>query len=336
MGEEVPLGYVGDGTMNWSVKAFTIFGIPVRLHWTLLFILAYHFWGPIGSGAGSYWLAYIGAGLLLNFTIILIHELGHCWATRRAGGQVDQILLWPLGGMAYVGHSDDPRTDMFVAVSGPATHLFGGAACAGAILLMGLPWDWNYINPIAARTWWFGFGPTLVVDALWVNAMLFGFNLFVPAYPLDGGRILLDFLTIRMGSWRAARTAGTVSIVIAIAILALAFMARDFFLGLIAVWVLLQAMQLRAVGGPDSEFSPHGYSDRGYAIPDTPRKEGFFQRRRRLRRERKLARRAEEEVALRGVVDQLLEKVSRSGMESLTPAERRKLEEASARLRRHG
>jgi len=321
--------------MNWSFKAFTIFGIPVRLHWTLLFILAYYFSGPIASGAGSYYLAYVGAGLLVTFTIILIHELGHCWATRRAGGHVDQILLWPLGGMAYVGHSDDPRTDMFVAVSGPATHLLGGGVCAGLILLLGIPWNWNYINPIADHSWWFGFGPTLIVDALWINAMLFAFNLFVPAYPLDGGRILLDYLTLRVGSWRASRVAGTVSMVIGVGLLMLAIMARDIFLGLISVFVLVQAMQLRAVGSPDREFSPHGYSDRGYRIEE-PRKEGFFERRRRLKRERKLARRAAEEAALRRVVDDLLEKVSRSGMESLTPAERRTLEEASARLRGRG
>lgn len=320
--------------MNWSWHAFTIAGIPVRLHWTLLFVLVYYLFGRTGGEIDPLWTPYLAAGFGMQFAIILIHELGHCWATRRVGGHVDQILLWPLGGLSYVGHSDDPRTDMFVAVSGPATHLLVGGLCAGLILLLGIPWSWDYINPISKRLWWFGFGPTLAVDALNVNMMLLAFNLFVPAYPLDGGRILLDFLTLRLGSWRAARAAGTVSIVLGMAIVILAFAGRDFFLAFIGVWVLLNAMQLRAVAQTDDDYSPRGYSDRGYAIPDTPRREGFFQRRRRLKRERALARLDAEEAELRRRVDELLDKVNRGGMDSLTPAEKKTLEEASSRLRR--
>jgi len=321
--------------MNWSWHAFTIFGIPVRLHWTLLFVPAYYLFGRIGGGTDPLWTAFIAAGLVMNFVIILIHELGHCWAARRVGGQVNQILLWPLGGMAYVGQSEDPRTDMFVAVSGPATHLLVGALCAGLILSLGIPWNWDYINPISNRMWWFGFGPTLAVDALNVNMMLLAFNLFVPAYPLDGGRILLDMLTLRLGPGPAARTAGTVSIVLGIAIVILAFASRNFFLAFIGVWVLLNAMQLRAVSQVDDTYSIKGYSDRGYRFEE-PRKEGYFARRRRLKRERALARRDAEEAELRRRVDELLDKVNRGGMGSLTPAERKTLEEASARLRRNG
>jgi len=320
--------------MNWSWHVFTIAGIPVRLHWTLLFVPAYYLFGRIGGGTDPLWSAFIAAGLVMNFAIILIHELGHCWATRRVGGHVDQILLWPLGGMAYVGHSDDPRTDMFVAVSGPATHLLGGVLCVGLIFLLGIPWNWDYINPISKRLWWFGFGPTLAVDALNVNMMLLAFNLFVPAYPLDGGRILLDILTLRQGSWRAARTAGTISIIIGIAIVLLAFTTRDFFLAFIGVWVLLNAMQLRATTQADDTYSIKGYSDRGYRFEE-PRKEGFFAKRRRLKRERRVAQLDAEEAELRRRVDELLDKVNKDGMASLTPTERKTLEQASARLRRH-
>jgi Zn-dependent protease len=319
--------------MNWSWHAFTIAGIPVRLHWTLLFVLAYYLFGRIGGEVDPLWTLYIATGLAMNFAIILIHELGHCWATRRVGGHVDQILLWPLGGMAYVGHSEDPRTDMFVAVSGPVTHLLGGALCVGLILLLGVPWDWNYLNPIARRDWWFGFGRTLPVDALNVNMMLLAFNLFVPAYPLDGGRILLDILTLRMGTWRASRVAGTISIVIGIGIIVLAFISRSIFLAFIGVWVLLNAMQLRAVAQADDTYSIKGYSDRGYRFEE-PRKEGYFAKRRRLKRERIVAKLDAEEAELRRRVDELLDKVNRGGMGSLTEAERKTLEKASSRLRR--
>lgn len=323
--------------MNWTWHVFTIARIPVRLHWTLLFVLAYYFLGPPARGADASVMAFLAALVVMHFAIILVHELGHCWATRRVGGQVDQILLWPLGGMAYVGHSDDPRTDMFVAVSGPATHVFLGGACAALVFLLDVPWHWSFISPIGGvyGTAGLSYGELFLVYALNANASLMAFNLFVPAYPLDGGRILLDFLTLRMGSWRATRVAGTISIVIGVAIIVIAFMTADIFLGLIGVWVLVNAMQLRAVQAPDHEFSPHGYSDRGYRIEE-PRKEGYFARRRRQKRERALARRDAEEAELRARVDELLDKVNRGGLESLSPAERRTLEEASNRLRGRG
>jgi len=136
-----------------------------------------------------------------------------------------------------------------------------------------------------------------------------------------------------MGDWQAARVAGVISIVIGSLLLLVAIWSQQFFLGLISVWVILEGSQLRASAGPDRDFSPHGYSDRGYRI-EQPRKEGFWQKRRRLKRERLLAKRDAEEAALRAKVDELLDKVNRGGMGSLTPKERKALEEASARLRR--
>lgn len=322
--------------MNWSWHAFTIARIPIRFHWTLLFVLAYHLSGPIRGGEGTRIILYVLAAIFANFAIILFHELGHSWATRRVGGHVDKILLWPLGGMAYVGHSDEPKTDMFVAFCGPATHLLLGGAAAGAILLLGIPWDWSYINPIGRATPLYvdTLSQYFLLDFLNMNAMLMAFNLFVPAFPLDGGRILLDFLRLRMGDFAASRTAGTISMVLGIGLLMLAIMSSNFFLGLIAAMVLLEAIRLRSIT-PDSEYSPHGYSDRGYRIEE-PRREGFFARRRRQKRERALARRDAEEAELRAKVDELLDKVNRGGINSLTPAERKTLEDASSRLRRNG
>ncbi|HEU4338761.1 MAG TPA: site-2 protease family protein [Planctomycetota bacterium] len=321
--------------MNWAWHAFTIFRIPVHLHWTLIFVVAYWMFGPIQAGAGPEWIAFVAAGLVVQFAVILFHELGHSWASRRVGGHVDKILLWPLGGLAYVGHSDEPRTDIFVAVCGPATHLLLGGAAAAAVFALGIPWDWSYINPIGRPDppYWPGYGYYFLLYFINMNASLMAFNLFVPAFPLDGGRILHDWLRMRMGEWQANRTAGTVSIVIGSALLLLAIWTASILLGVISVWMILQAAQLRAMAGADSAYSPHGYSDRGYRFEE-PRKEGYFARRRRLKRERALARRDAEEAELRAKVDELLDKINREGKDSLTPSERKTLEEASSRLRR--
>jgi len=321
--------------MNWSWHAFTIFRIPVQLHWTLIFVVAYWMFGPIRAGAGPEWIAFLAAALVVQFAVILFHELGHSWATRRVGGHVDKILLWPLGGMAYVGHSDEPRTDIFVAVCGPATHILLGGAATAALFALGIPWDWSYINPIGRPVppYWVGYGGYFLINFINMNAMLMAFNLFVPAYPLDGGRILHDWLRMRMGDWQANRTAGTVSIVIGSLLLLLAIWTTSILLGIISIWIILQAAQLRAMSGADSAYSPHGYSDRGYKFEE-PRKEGYFARRRRLKRERIAARLDAEEAELRAKVDELLDKINREGKDSLTPSERKTLEEASSRLRR--
>jgi Zn-dependent protease len=322
--------------MNWSWHAFTIFRIPVRLHWTLVFVVAYWLSGPIRGGAGAEAVLFTLGALVMNFGIILFHELGHCWATRRVGGHVDQILLWPLGGFAYVGHSDEPRTDIFVAFSGPATHILLGGLATVAIFALGVPWNWGYLNPIGDLRGVYaeGYLELFLIIFLHVNASLFAFNLFVPAFPLDGGRILLDYLRIRMGDLQASRVAGTISLVIGVIMLVAAILLSRLMLGFIAVMVLLEAMRLRMMM-PESEYSSHGYSDRGYRFEE-PRKEGFFQRRRRQKRERALARRDAEEAVLRARVDELLDKVNRGGINSLSPSERKTLEEASARLRKGG
>jgi Zn-dependent protease len=324
--------------MNWSWHAFTLWRIPIRFHWTLLFVVLYWMSGPIREGAGAEVIAFVAAGLVMNFSVILFHELGHSWAARRVGGHVDQILLWPLGGMAYVGHSDEPKTDMFVAVSGPATHILVGGAAVAALFLLGIPWDWSYINPLGRPT-------AMHVDGLWeyfllyvlnVNVMLMSFNLFVPAYPFDGGRILLDFLRMRMGDGRAHRTAGNISLVIGVVLLvvAVAMPPGNIFLAFISVWVILNAIQLRSMS-PDAEYSSHGYSDRGYRFEE-PRREGYFAKRRREKREKAVARRDAEVAELKARVDELLDKVNRGGINSLTPAERKTLEDASSRLRGKG
>ena len=116
------------------------------------------------------------------FGTVLVHELGHCFATWHVGGEVHEILLWPLGGLAYVGHDGDAGAEVKVALAGPLTHL---PQTLIWLILLAI----GDAGDVSLRTTG-DFFADLCRDAIVLNLLLFLFNLCVPAYPLDGGRIL--------------------------------------------------------------------------------------------------------------------------------------------------
>jgi hypothetical protein len=146
----------------------------------------------------------------------------------------------------------------------------------------------------------------------------------------------MAWLTIRMGAGPAMRTTAVIAIPTGVIIAMLGFMQSNFMTVLLGLWVTVQSIALYGQAHQASEYGEATYSGRGYVIRPDP-KEGFWQKRRRLKRERALAKRDAEEAELRRRVDELLDKVHQGGgMASLTPAERKALEDASARLRGKG
>jgi len=103
--------------LSRSYPFFTLFGIPVRIHALFPAFIAVNALVSLQYGAIGMLYATLMYGPIL-FGTVYIHELGHCFAAKRVGGTVDHILLWPLGGLAYVAHSSGHREDIFVAVAG--------------------------------------------------------------------------------------------------------------------------------------------------------------------------------------------------------------------------
>jgi len=115
------------------------------------------------------------------YVVILFHELGHVLMSQRLGGEADRIILWPFGGLAFTKqHSNDPWERIKVLLAGPITHI---PIAAVAFLV------WWVSAEASVFRWWFWFVATL-------NVRLFCFNMFVPAYPLDGCCILATWLQI--------------------------------------------------------------------------------------------------------------------------------------------
>eukprot|EP01041_Mallomonas_annulata_P005399 gene5399-10796_t len=179
---------VGDGPAKNSLKVCTIpifRGIALHIHyaWPIFIILAYISALQISQLYGLY--SFILGGPIL-FLTVLIHELGHCAMAIRLGGNVNLILLWPLGGLAYISFFGDanPKADILVAIAGPLTHI------PQIIFWYGLLWltSGGYFS-LSLYLTWNNFWPCLCSGAVMIQISLFLFNL-IPAFPLDGGRVL--------------------------------------------------------------------------------------------------------------------------------------------------
>ena len=321
--------------MSWTFPLFRLFGIQVRMHWTMAILLA----GQLIQGWSTNSLRWRAVTMGILFVSVLFHEFSHCWMARRRGGHAEEILLWPLGGLAYVGHSGSPRDELKVAGIGPISSFIFGGLCLGVLLGSGARWDWEYVNPF--ETWWF---PALndsqnyLIHGFRLNMYLGLFNLLLPAYPLDGGRVLFAFLTLRHGRRRAAELTSMIAIPIGVALAIWGVARSELYLILIGAWVLIESFQLRwliKVGELEAHPGFGQISEFEY-VPDRPRRKGWFARWRERRAARREARRLAEDVMLRERVDLVLEKVTREGIGSLSSEERRILEEASRRSRSGG
>lgn len=161
------------------------FGIPVRLHWSFFGLVA----GLIGYGwyiAGSLGAVAVGILSVGLFTSVVLHELGHALAARRYGIGTAHITLYPFGGVAAIERMpEEPDQEMVIALAGPAVN-FVLAALGGWV--------------------WLGTEHGLVLGFVITNIGMGLFNL-LPAFPMDGGRVLRALLARRMGWMPASRLA---------------------------------------------------------------------------------------------------------------------------------
>lgn len=211
----------------------TLFGIEITLHPLLLlyFVISAALPWLLNSSTMTMkvWLYLVIVNIPLLFGTVLVHELGHCFATRKVGGEVHGILLWPLGGLAYIGHSGDAKDDLIVSIAGPLTHI------PQALLWYGLS------QAFTRGT----FMDMLCVQALWLNISLMLFNLFIPCYPLDGGRIFaasLQLMKVRVDI--AAKICAFVSLVCALGIGLYGFLYNEIIAMFIGFWCAQESYNL--------------------------------------------------------------------------------------------
>jgi Zn-dependent protease len=236
--------------LNDSIRLGSIFGIEIKLHWSMPLLLTVFLIGLAPSFGETYAEGLFTATLLLLALemIVLLHELGHSLVAKAYGLQVIDITFWPLGGMARMSRiPEETKIEATIALAGPAVNL--------ALALLTLP-----IVAIAGDSAFGGLAWTFLL----MNLVLGGFNL-LPAFPMDGGRVLRALLA-RNGDWLAAtEIAVRVGRWMALAMFILAF--TDFGSGMLVfiaafVWISgqkeLMSTRMRHTGSP---FNMSGFAD---------------------------------------------------------------------------
>jgi len=228
--------------MRWSLSLGSIGGTAIRIHVTFLLFLVWL--GAIYYRQGGATAAWQGTALIvLIFLCVLLHELGHVFAARRYGIKTRDVTLWPFGGIASMEQMPEkPGQELIVALAGPAVNV----AIAIALLL----WLGPRLNP-ENLTQIENPAVSLAVKLAGANIMLVLFNL-IPAFPMDGGRVLRALLAMWVGNARATELAAGIGQGFAVMFAVLGIFYNPMLI-VIALFIFLAASgeaaqaQLRAV-----------------------------------------------------------------------------------------
>lgn len=219
-----------------ALRIGRLFGIDIFLHWTFGLLLAGAPVYYVARGA-TMMQALAGLGLILAvFGCVVLHEFGHALTARRYAVPTKDITLYPIGGVARLQRiPEHPTQELLIAIAGPLVNVVVAVLVWGAVMVLG--------QPLQAPTGLTDPGARFWSNLFWINAVLVGFNL-LPAFPMDGGRILRALLAYKLDYARATKTAATVGQGMAI-LFGLFAVAPPFdvFLLFIAMFVYLGAQQ---------------------------------------------------------------------------------------------
>ena len=184
--------------MRWSARLGRFAGITVYVHVTFLILLAWvgliHWQAERQIGAVIQGIGFI----LALFTCVVLHEFGHALTARRFGVRTRDITLLPIGGVARLERMpEDPREELLVAIAGPVVNIVIAAALFVLLRVRGAVLTADQLSLVTG---------SFLTRLMMVNVILVGFNL-LPAFPMDGGRMLRALLAMRMDYLRATQVA---------------------------------------------------------------------------------------------------------------------------------
>ena len=302
----------GDNPMSWSLPLYRLWGIGVRVHLLFIVVIVVRMISTAREDTlGPLFMATFLAGL---FLLVLLHEYGHCLACRKVKGEADEILMWPLGGLASCLPPNTWQANLITVIGGPAVNAVLLPVLAGAVLLVtGGDWGLVFFNPLADS---FGLSVSehgLLGYAVWSlhvsNVMLLAFNMLVPMYPMDCGRIVHALIWRKKGRSYADRISWTIGIIAAIVLGTVALAVEEMILFAIALFggfvCFAERRRQAFLEAPDEDWSM------SFREPPNPGKK------------------KEPEVDHQEI-DRILDKISEHGIQSLTRREKKKLNKASS------
>src|ERR1700733_3859231 len=208
-----------------SIRLFRFAGIDLYLHFSWFLVAVYEIQSRKRNYSSLTWnvLEYVAL-----FLIVMLHEFGHALACRQVGGVANQIVLWPLGGVAYVNPPPRPGATLWSIAAGPLVNavlvsvfMILGHVIRSFGLVQSIPIFFQLLRAVA-----------------YINVGLLIFNL-LPIYPLDGGQILQSLLWFAMGRARSLMAATIVGFIGVAGMIVLAVRLQSVWFGLIAAFILM-------------------------------------------------------------------------------------------------
>lgn len=325
------MGGFGANPMDWSLRLYHAWGIDVRVHLLFIVLVAIELITAASRGGLDFrFRLVLVVGL---FIMVLLHEYGHCIAARRVGGDASRILMWPLGGLASVSHPPHWTASFWTTAGGPLVNVLLFPVFALGMFAVTRDLRAVFVNPLnlgpayeavaASGAPWFLAVSLLALHV--TNLVLLGFNVLLPMYPLDGGRLLQSLLWWKLGYRRSLLIASTVGLVAAVGLGIASFAGLMGASGLgIAMFAGFTCYNERR----RAQFMPE--SDDLFEAAAARQAAAFARDNRRADAQRReSARAAQAADKHKAEIDRILAKISASGMQSLTSAEKRTLERAS-------
>jgi Zn-dependent protease len=208
-----------------SFRLFSYSGIDVFVHWSWFVAAVYEINFRSHAYSSVVWnvLEYLSV-----FLIVMMHEFGHSLACRQVGGSANQIVLWPLGGVAYVDPPPRPGATLWSIAAGPLVNV-ALIPVLFALSMVAQPSGASQTMPDAYR---------LIGNMLWMNLALLKFNL-LPIYPLDGGQIFRSLLWFVVGRARSLMIASVIGVIGVVGMFAVALLNHSVWYGVIAAFILM-------------------------------------------------------------------------------------------------
>ena len=216
-------------TIQGSFRLFRLAGIDLFLHWSWFLVAWYGISQRVGQYTSPIWnvLEYLAL-----FAIVLLHEFGHALACRQVGGHADRIVLWPLGGVAYVQPPQRPGATLWSIAAGPLVNV---ALAPALFLLIRLMRVSGVLSPASNMF-------RLLEAIAFINVGLLIFNL-LPIYPLDGGQIVRSLLWFVVGRAWSLTVATVLGFLGVAGLVLLALVSRSVWLGVMSVFILMNCWQ---------------------------------------------------------------------------------------------
>lgn len=227
---------VSSGLGN-SLQVGTYFGIPVKIHWSFGLLLLFIGYTILTNDLKPWQSVAYGMVILTMFFCVILHEFGHALTGRRFGVKTMDILVSPIGGLARMNKlPEKPIHEFYITIAGPLVNLTIGIIIALLFLMFTGKFSFDINTYDFNNPWEF-----VKVLAL-INFTLFIFNL-IPAFPMDGGRILRSLLAIKIGKVKATRIASLIGRFLAVCFIIYGIFDEQIILAMIGLFIFMMAGQ---------------------------------------------------------------------------------------------